>query len=213
MVLDYREYEALARQVIAEGVVLLKNDGALPLTKPSRVAVYGRIQSKEYIAGIGSGGLVNIPKRVRLIDALAEEKGITLDEGLMEVYRAWEEKNPREVGIGWGKEPWSQAEMPVSAELAAEVAARTDVAIVILGRSAGEDQDNKNLPGSYLLTDTEIAMLRTVCAASAKTVVLLNIGNRGHVHVARWRDDGRGRCGCACRAREPERTPRGHDRV
>ena len=177
MVLNYAEYESLARRVISEGVVLLKNDGALPIKAPARVAVYGRIQSKEYIAGIGSGGLVNIPKRVRLIDALAEEEGITLDEGLMEVYRAWEEKNPREVGIGWGKEPWSQAEMPVSGELADEVAARTDVAIVILGRSAGEDQDNKNLPGSYLLTDTEIAMLRTVCAASAKTVVLLNTGN------------------------------------
>ena len=97
--------------------------------------------------------MVNIPKRVRLIDVLAEENNIQIDEELMETYRAWEKANPREVGIGWGKEPWSQAEMPVSEEFAREVAARTDTAIVILGRSAGEDQDNKNLPGSYLLTD------------------------------------------------------------
>ena len=139
--------------------------------------MYGRIQSKEYIAGIGSGGLVNIPKRVRLVDALTEEDGITLDAGLAEVYRAWEKENPREVGIGWGKEPWSQAEMPVSAELAAEVAARTDAAIVIIGRSAGEDQDNKNLPGSYQLTEAELSVLKTVCAASPRTIVLLNTGN------------------------------------
>ncbi|MBR7019568.1 MAG: glycoside hydrolase family 3 protein [Lachnospiraceae bacterium] len=177
MVLDYAKYEELARRVIAEGVVLLKNDGALPIEKPARIALYGRIQSKEYIAGIGSGGLVNLPKRVRLVDALTAEDGITLDAGLMEVYRAWEEENPREVGIGWGKEPWSQAEMPVSEELAAEVAARTDAAIVIIGRSAGEDQDNKNLPGSYLLTEAELAMLRTVCKACPRTVVLLNTGN------------------------------------
>ena len=89
MVLDYAKYEELARRVIAEGVVLLKNDGALPIEKPARIALYGRIQSKEYIAGIGSGGLVNLPKRVRLVDALTAEDGITLDAGLMEVYRAW----------------------------------------------------------------------------------------------------------------------------
>ena len=177
MVLDYAKYEDIARRVIAEGVVLLENNGVLPIAVNSRIAVYGRIQSKEYIAGIGSGGMVNIPKRVRLIDVLTEENNISVDEELMEIYRAWEEKNPREVGIGWGKEPWSQAEMPVSEELAREVAARTDTAIVILGRSAGEDQDNRNQPGSYQLTDTEMTLLKNVCAACPRTIVLLNTGN------------------------------------
>ena len=177
MVLNYADYEALARRVIAEGAVLLKNDGALPLGSPARVALYGRMQSREYIAGIGSGGLVNIPKRVRILDALQAEEGITLDAELLEIYRAWEEENPREVGIGWGKEPWSQAEMPVTAELAEAVAARTDAAVVLIGRSAGEDQDNKNLPGSYLLTGAEESLIRTVCAACPRTIVLLNTGN------------------------------------
>ena len=177
MKLDYKVYEQLAERVISEGVVLLKNDGALPLQKPCRVAVYGRIQSKEYIAGIGSGGLVNIPKRVRLLDALAAEDGVTVDEDLAKIYRDWEAANPREVGIGWGKEPWSQAEMPVGRELAEAVAERTDAALVIIGRSAGEDQDNKNLSGSYLLTDEETAMIRTVCEACPRTVILLNTGN------------------------------------
>ncbi len=177
MVLDYREYEALARRMIAEGCVLLKNEGALPLAAPVRVALYGRMQSKEYIAGIGSGGLVNLPKRVRILDALQAEEGVTLDAELLATYEAWEAEHPREVGIGWGKEPWSQAEMPVSKELAEAVAARTDAAIVILSRSAGEDQDNKNLPGSYLLTDEEISLLTTVSAACPRTIVLLNTGN------------------------------------
>ena len=177
MVLDYREYEALARRVISEGCVLLKNDNALPLAGSCRVALYGRMQSKEYIAGIGSGGLVNIPKRVRILDALQAEEGITLDAELMEIYRTWEEANPREVGIGWGKEPWSQVEMPVSRELAEAVAARTDAAVILLGRSAGEDQDNKNLPGSYLLTSAEEDLIETVCATCPRTIVLLNTGN------------------------------------
>ena len=177
MVLDQERYDALARQMIAEGIVMLKNDGALPLAPGSRVAMYGRMQSREYISGIGSGGMVNLPRRVRILDALREEPGVTVDEELAEIYRSWEEANPREVGIGWGKEPWSQAEMPVSEDLAKAVAARTDAAIVILGRSAGEDQDNKNLPGSYLLTEEEIDLLRTVCAASPKTIILLNTGN------------------------------------
>ena len=43
--IDWNEYAALARQAVAEGCVLLKNDDkALPIRKGERVSVFGRIQ-------------------------------------------------------------------------------------------------------------------------------------------------------------------------
>ena len=43
--INWNEYAALARQAVAEGCVLLKNDDkALPIRKGERVSVFGRIQ-------------------------------------------------------------------------------------------------------------------------------------------------------------------------
>ena len=50
-------------------------------------------------------------------------------------------------------------------------------AIVVIGRTAGEDRDAKAEKGSYFLTDTEEDMLAKVCAAFEKVAVLLNIGS------------------------------------
>ena len=52
-----------------------------------------------------------------------------------------------------------------------------DVSLVIIGRTAGEDQDNNAGPGSYCLTETEEDMIRRVCQVSKRTVVVLNVGN------------------------------------
>ena len=85
--LDFEEYVALARQAAAEGCVLLKNDNeALPLRKGDKVAVFGRIAFHYYKSGLGSGGLVNTKYVVGILDALKEEKDITLDENLLGTY-------------------------------------------------------------------------------------------------------------------------------
>ena len=56
--IDWNEYAALARQAVAEGCVLLKNDDkALPIRKGERVSVFGRIQFDYYKSGTGSGGV------------------------------------------------------------------------------------------------------------------------------------------------------------
>ena len=172
--LDFNKYAALARQAAAEGCVLLKNENeALPLRKGDKVAVFGRIAFHYYKSGLGSGGLVNTKYVVGILDALKEEKDITLDENLLGTYEKWIEKNPYDEGQGWGKVPWSQKEM----ELTDESAKGADAAIVVVGRTAGEDQDNKNEAGSYLLTDTEKEMVEKVSKAFARTIVVLNVGN------------------------------------
>lgn len=175
--LDFEKYAALARQAAAEGCVLLKNDNeALPLQKGDKVAVFGRIAFHYYKSGLGSGGLVNTKYVVGILDALKEEKDITLDENLLGTYEKWIEENPYDEGQGWGKVPWSQKEMELTDEIV-ESAKGADAAIVVVGRTAGEDQDNKNETGSYLLTDTEKEMVEKVSKAFARTIVVLNVGN------------------------------------
>ena len=58
--LEMSRYAALARQAVAEGVVLLKNEAALPLAPGGRAALFGYAQFHYYKSGTGSGGLVNV---------------------------------------------------------------------------------------------------------------------------------------------------------
>jgi beta-glucosidase len=175
--LDLEKYAALARQAVAEGCVLLENEGqALPLRDGERVAVFGRMAFHYYKSGLGSGGLVNTRYVVGILDALKECEGVHLDEKLMGIYEDWIKENPYDEGQGWGRVPWCQKEMDVTEEML-DCARRNDVSLVVIGRTAGEDQDNNAKAGSYCLTETEEDMIRRVCEVSKRTVVVLNVGN------------------------------------
>lgn len=177
MKLDWNEYTDIARNVVAEGCVLLKNEeNVLPLEKGSKVAVFGRIATNYYKSGTGSGGMVNVSRVIGVLDALNEEPEIEVDEELQEIYAKWEETHPFDEGMGWANEPWSQEEMPISKELAEKMAQKNDVAIIIIGRTAGEDKDNADKKGAYRLSDTEEDMIQKVSASFEKTVILYNIG-------------------------------------
>lgn len=175
--LDLERYAALARAATAEGCVLLENEGnVLPLCNGAKVAVFGRMAFHYYKSGLGSGGLVNTRYTTGILDALKTGGKLQLDEKLMGIYEEWIKENPFDEGQGWGKVPWSQKEMKVTKEMLA-CAEHNDVSLVIIGRTAGEDQDNNADAGSYRLTETEEELIREVCAASARTVVVLNVGN------------------------------------
>jgi len=175
--LDLERYAVLARQATAEGCVLLENEGqALPLREGERVAVFGRMAFHYYKSGLGSGGLVNTRYVVGILDALKDCEEIRLDEKLMGIYEDWIRENPFDEGQGWGRVPWCQKEMEVTDEMLG-CARDNDVSLVIIGRTAGEDQDNNAGPGSYCLTETEEDMIRRVCQVSKRTVVVLNVGN------------------------------------
>ena len=175
--LDLERYAVLARQATAEGCVLLENEGqALPLREGERVAVFGRMAFHYYKSGLGSGGLVHTRYVVGILDALKDCKEIRLDEKLMGIYEDWIRENPFDEGQGWGRVPWCQKEMEVTDEMLG-CARDNDVSLVIIGRTAGEDQDNNAGPGSYCLTETEEDMIRRVCQVSKRTVVVLNVGN------------------------------------
>lgn len=175
-ILDWKKYLETAASAAAEGIVMLKNDnGALPLSKDEVVSVFGRIQLHYYKSGTGSGGMVNVSKVTGIVDGLLES-GVKLNEELLNVYKKWDEENPYDLGDGWGNEPWSQVEMPLDEQLVADAAQKGSTAIVIIGRTAGEEMDATLTGGSFLLTALEKDMLSKVRKAFEKVVVLLNVG-------------------------------------
>lgn len=176
--LNQEAYQEIARQAVAEGCVLVKNENrTLPLMRGDRVAVFGRMAAHYYKSGLGSGGLVNTRYVVGILDALKESEEIHLDKRLLSIYEAWDLNHPLDNGHGWGTVPWNQEEMPIEESVVKEAAEIDDVAIVVIGRTAGEDQDNANKEGSYLLTKIERDMIRTVSKHFKRTAVLLNVGN------------------------------------
>ena len=175
-ILDWEHYLRTAADVAAEGIVMLRNENeALPLKKEETVSVFGRIQLHYYKSGTGSGGMVNVSKVTGITDGLIEA-GVSVNEELLDIYRKWDEANPFEYGNGWGGEPWSQEEMPLDEETVKNAAAKGDTAIVIIGRTAGEEMESRVEAGSFLLTDKEKDMLTKVRAGFKKVVVLLNVG-------------------------------------
>lgn len=176
-ILDWNKYLDTAAKMVSEGIVMLKNENnALPLDTNKEVAVFGRIQFHYYKSGTGSGGMVNVTKVVNILDGLIDN-GVKVNEKLLDTYRKWDKENPFDLGEGWGGEPWSQKEMPLDEGLVKETAKSCETAIVIIGRTAGEEQDNRLEAGSYLLSDDEIAMLTVVRKHFKKVVLLLNVGN------------------------------------
>lgn len=166
----------ILRRAAAEGAVLLKNNGVLPLENNETLALFGRVQSEWFYTGYGSGGDVNKPYAVNLIEGIRGCSALQLYEPLAKLYSDWSEKNPIDHGF-WGHWPRFYPEMPLSREVAADAAAKADCAVVTIGRSSGEDRENALEKGSFYLTDDERKLLETVTEVFEKTVVLLNVGS------------------------------------
>ena len=166
----------LCREAAAEGVVLLRNhDGVLPLAARAEVAVFGRVQCDWFAVGYGSGGDVNAPYEVSLLEAL-REAGVLVSGEVADAYEAWSAANPPDEGY-WGHWPRHFDEMPLDPGLVSRAANTAEVAVVVIGRAAGEDRESVLEPGSYYLTDAERAMLDAVVARFERVVVIVNTGN------------------------------------
>lgn len=176
--LDWNEYIDTARAMAAEGCVLLKNDNnALPFRKGTVISVFGRIALNYYKSGTGSGGMVNVSKVYGIIDGLCKSGTVKINEELLNIYEEWQKENPFEMGEGWGQEPWCQKEMPLSDDVVRAASEKSDDALVVIGRSAGEDKDCSDTEGSYRLTELEKDMLNKVRAHFKHMTVVLNVGS------------------------------------
>lgn len=177
-IVNWDKYAKIARKAAAEGAVLLRNENkALPIRRGEKVSVFGRIQLDYYKSGTGSGGKVHTRYVTSILDGLKNYPAIQLNENLLHIYEAWCKEHPFDLGMGWAAEPWCQEEMPLTEEMVKEAADTSNVAIIVIGRSAGEDKDNAAEEGSYLLTALEEDMIAKVCGQFDRVAIVLNVGN------------------------------------
>ncbi len=179
MGIPLKGFAEFSRKVAAEGAVLLKNEGQnLPIREGESISIFGRTQINYYRSGTGSGGSVVVEYTTNLLDSLRNKKKIIVNEDLAAIYEKWVEENPFDNGGGgWAAEPWHQKEMPLTDELVSEARKKSEKAIVVIGRTAGEDQDNTDAEGSYKLTTEEKEMLKLVSKYFEQVAVVLNVSN------------------------------------
>ena len=175
-------------------MVLLKNTkSTLPFTKSIRkIAAFGNASYEPIVGGTGSGN-VNRAYSISLTEGL-KNGGFMTDESLSNAYAAYikKAKESQPKGgffgmMGLGSNP--VAEMTVDADLAAKMADASDVALITIGRNAGEGADRK-IEGDFTLTDTEKSKLKNISQAfqsrGKNTIVVLNIG--GVIETASWKE-------------------------
>lgn len=166
----------IALKAAEESIVLLKNiNNTLPVKADEVISVFGRCQIDYFYVGYGSGGDVNAPYQVNLIKGL-KDCNANIYSPVLNLYEDWCEKNPVSHGF-WGHWPMCFPEMELEERIVKSAANNSHSAIVVIGRAAGEDRENKLEQGSYYLTDTEIKMLDLVTANFNKVTVIMNCGN------------------------------------
>lgn len=176
-----------SREAAADSIVLLRNnDQALPLTKNDKVTFFGRPLFDYYRSGTGSGGAVNVPYSVGLLEGI-KNSHIAYNKEVIADYEEWLEDNPFDNGGGgWASEPWHQHDMDISKDYAKKQAEKTNKAVYVIGRTAGEDKDNYAGEGSYLLTKKEYNNLCNLSEAFEDVIVVLNTSN---IIDMKWQND------------------------
>jgi beta-glucosidase len=188
-----KENAQIARAAAAESMVLLKNNSkTLPLATGSTVALFG-INQLELIAGGTGSGDVNKMYTVPLADGLFKA-GYTLNSNLFLSYSNYMaaefSKRPKRNLMEELMSPNVPIqEMEVATDVVTKAANESSVAIIAIGRNAGEAQDRK-VKDDFTLSEKEIALIKSVSTAfhaqNKKVIVTLNIG--GVIEVMSWRD-------------------------
>ena len=197
---DLKAHAAVTRQSAAEGMVLMKNDKALPFAETIKnVALYGNT-SYDFIAGGTGSGNVNHAYVVSLLDGM-KNGGYTVSEDLKTAYESYladakkkaaeeqeakAKKDPKTAGLARFLPQPLPAEKTFTTEELARQAEASDIAVITLGRLSGEFLD-RNV-SNFNLSSSERQLIQQVCEvyhkAGKQVVVLLNIG--GVIETASW---------------------------
>ena len=189
---DLKAHADVTRRSATEGMVLLKNDGqALPMNNTKTVSVFG-ITSYDFIAGGTGSGDVNKAYTIDMMQGLTEA-GLKVNTKLANLYQSYKNYQssltaaaPARGGWFWGKAVLP--EMAVSRPIINVQAQESDLAIITLGRQAGEGSD-RQVDDDFTLTDVERQLITDVCnafhLANKPVVVVLNMGNV--IETASWK--------------------------
>ena len=194
-----------ARRLASQGMVLLENNGVLPLNPEIRsIAAFGSGVRRTVKGGTGSGDVnsrlvVNVEQGLESAGFTVTTKGWldrhdkackdSLDAYMGKLTAILQEKGTAGIADVLA-DPYREPDIPVITE--AELAeTRADLALYVIARTSGEGSDRKVAPGDYELSDGERQNLDALTAFYDQVVVVLNVGGvidtkllRENEHVA-----------------------------
>ncbi len=163
---DVHAHHALARRIAAEGMVLLKNNGLLPLKAAEHIAVIGRAAQEAHYQGGGSSHInptrVDVP--FRELQALAGNAELNYTPGY----------------------PADNSFQPALIDQSVAVARTADVALVYIALPTFKESEGYDRP-DLDLTPQQVALIKGVARVQPRTVVILNNGSP--IAVREWIDD------------------------
>jgi beta-glucosidase len=188
---DLEVHAKITRQSAAEGMVLLKNENALPFENVKNVALVG-VTSYEFIAGGTGSGDVNEAYTVSLEDGLINA-GFEINAIAKNIFEKHKEANAEEFvkpeGFAAMFQPYDPPEIVFTKEQLDQIARSSDIAIITIGRNSGEGGDRVE-KDDFLLSQIEKDMIQNTCQVfqkvGKKVIVVLNIG--GVIETASWKD-------------------------
>ncbi len=187
---DLKAHAVVARQAASDGMVLLKNDDTtLPLSQKSKnLAAFGNTSYEIITGGTGSGD-VNEAYSVSLVEGL-KGAGFAINEDLQKSYGEYLQAAKAKIPQTRAFSPRAPiAEMQLSADLVAKMAAAADAALITIGRNSGEGFDRK-VENDFDLSQPETDLIKKVTdafhAKGKKTIVALNVG--GVIETASWKN-------------------------
>ena len=190
------EAKEVAGQIAEEGMVLLKNDGILPISDPSNINLFGWSSVNPAYGGTGFGGLNDLYEKVSLIDSLTDA-GFNVNQELVDFYN---EFSAERAEMSLSTQNWTLTEAPASAysdELLQSAKDFSDTAAIVLSRVAGEGHNDMpkdvtqasydNTANGYedfaagehylQLSQTEEDLVNLVCSNFDNVIVLYNSAN------------------------------------
>ena len=191
---DLKAHAAITRQSSTEGMVLLKNNAALPIRGLNTVALFG-VNSYDFMSGGLGSGAVNVGYSVDMVTGL-KNIGVATTPQLTEIYQNYvkyakaklkADKNPMMWFLNQGQPKLD--EIDITERCVANEEPKADAAIITIGRQAGEGMD-RQINGEFNLSKTEQDMIFRVSdafhAKGKKVIVIINSGSV--METASWRD-------------------------
>lgn len=189
-----RENRLLARKAATESIVLLENDGTLPLEAGCKVALFGEGAVITAKGGSGSGE-VNVRHTSSLLEGMLQS-GITVtNRSFLENYMKQNEENHKtylqkkrkeagfanfSVTMANMQEPYWPLTFPKLNPQ--DLNTDADTCVYVLFRLSGESYDRRLEPGDFELTELETENIRTCAEHFRKTILVINTG--GMINLA-----------------------------
>ncbi len=197
-----KEHIELSKKAATEGIVLLKNDGTLPLHSVNTVALFGKA-SIEYIKGGGGSGDVHCPYIRNIYEGFLvkeNENKISIYKPLSEFYKDYVKRESvnvltqEQIDARWdivnnmefcterddmtydtfAAMHVKEAEVPDA--LIVSASQNADTAVITLSRFSAEGVDRRPIKGDYYLSDLETALIDRCTELFNNVIIVINSG-------------------------------------